>query len=170
MAMDLRIGGWSRLCLHNQGADSETPWAEDLGPADGEGARRVRLDNVPFLHAKPTYGDELIVTPNADGVLAWDRGGLPWERIDERIAQDGGRYVMIVDYLPAASAEVQATFQSLCDAASAIGGTSEGCFPPKDSRPGRMYVAMPDATEVGEVMKALDGAATGAALTLVHPQ
>src|SRR6476469_1778392 len=89
-----------KVVLHNRGADIETPWAEDLGPADG-GGRRVRLDNVPFLHAKPTFGDVIVAREDAryDGQLAWDRDGVPWPRIGERIELDGGRYAMIVDYL-----------------------------------------------------------------------
>ena len=56
-----------KVRLHNQGEDVETLWAEGLGPA-GEGlpARRVRLGNVPFLHAKPTYEDVIDVQHPVD--------------------------------------------------------------------------------------------------------
>jgi hypothetical protein len=51
-----------KVCLHSRGKDVETPWAEDLGELPGRrGVHRVRLGNVPFFHAKPTYGDVLVV-------------------------------------------------------------------------------------------------------------
>ena len=66
-----------KIRLHNQGEDVETAWAEDLGLASrGKVTRRVRLGNVPFLHAKPTYGDVIEVQPDEkDGMLDWDRAG-----------------------------------------------------------------------------------------------
>src|SRR5205085_12393659 len=54
-----------KVCLTNRGEDSETPWAHDLGAAPG--GRKVRLVNVPFLHAKPTWGDVIVVAPNSEG-------------------------------------------------------------------------------------------------------
>jgi hypothetical protein len=46
-----------KVRLTNQGKDTETPWAQDLGPAPGpSGSRKVRLINVPFMHAKPKIG------------------------------------------------------------------------------------------------------------------
>ena len=51
-----------KVRLHANGEDAETPWAEDCGPAPGPvGAHYARLGNVPFLHAKPTYGDVVVV-------------------------------------------------------------------------------------------------------------
>ena len=81
-----------KVCLHSRGEDVETPWAEDLGEAPGRpGARLVRVGNVPFFHAKPTYGDVLVVEYDPTyNKLTWDSGGLPYERILERIAEDGG--------------------------------------------------------------------------------
>jgi len=44
-----------KIRIQSNGADVETPWAEDLGEVEGrKGARRVKIANVPFLHAKPT--------------------------------------------------------------------------------------------------------------------
>jgi hypothetical protein len=66
-----------KVCLHSQGAYVETPWAEDLGVAPGPpGARLVRLGNVPFLRPKPTYGDVLVVEPDANygNRLTWNAG------------------------------------------------------------------------------------------------
>src|SRR3954466_3111963 len=90
-----------KVCLTNRGEDSETPWAEDLGPAPGpDGSRKVKLVNVPFLHAKPTWGDVIVVSPVEDGLLTWDRNNVWWKQVPERIEHDGGRWAMIVDYAP----------------------------------------------------------------------
>src|SRR5687768_3683495 len=90
-----------KVCLTNQGEDVETPWAHDLGPASGPpGARKVRLINVPFMHAKPTWGDAIVVLPVEHGLPTWDRNGTPWATIATRIEQDGGRWAMIIDYAP----------------------------------------------------------------------
>ena len=90
-----------KVCLTNKGEDTETPWAHDLGPATGpSGSRKVRLVNVPFMHAKPTWGDTIVVSPVREGYPTWDRDGVPWKEISSRIVQDGGRWAMIVDYAP----------------------------------------------------------------------
>src|SRR3954465_9971143 len=91
-----------KVCLTNKGEDTETPWAHDLGPAQPAGSRKVKLVNVPFMHAKPTWGDTIVVSPVADGFPTWDRGGAPWKQITSRIVEDGGRWAMIVDYQPRA--------------------------------------------------------------------
>src|SRR5450432_1792453 len=71
-----------KVCLTNRGEDQETPWAHDLGPAPGpKGSRKVRLVNVPFLHAKPTWGDVIVVSPVEDGFPTWDRDGVPWTKV-----------------------------------------------------------------------------------------
>ncbi|HEY2031456.1 MAG TPA: hypothetical protein VGH20_19830 [Myxococcales bacterium] len=89
-----------KVCLHTRGADVETPWAEDLGAVPGQpGARRVRLGNVPFLHSKPTYEDVIVaVLDPVRRMLMWDSDDVPYDRISERIAEDGGRYAVIIDY------------------------------------------------------------------------
>ena len=105
-----------KVCLHSRGEDVETPWAEDLGKAPGRpSARLVRLGNVPFRHAKPTYGDVLVVEYDATyNKLTWDSGGLPYERILERIAEDGGRYAVVIDFdLVPLSTDARAAFKLL---------------------------------------------------------
>src|SRR5262245_60063932 len=89
-----------KIRLQNRGEDLETAWAEDLGPhGSASQARRVRLGNVPFLHAKPTYGDVIVVEPDPDdGFLSWDRCGVEFENIGSRIEKDDGRWAMIIDY------------------------------------------------------------------------
>jgi len=43
----------------------------------------------------------------------------------------------------------------------------EGCYGPRDSEPGRAYLAVPDDLEAEDVMKTL--AAADCEVTLVHP-
>lgn len=158
-----------KVRLHDRGEDSESPWAEDLGPLPGApAARRVRLVNVPFLHAKPTFGDVIVVEPDADGVLSWDRGG-DFDDVDGRIEDDGGRYALIVDYAVAADADVNAEFATLCRAARAADVMPEGCFGPRGEEPGRLYLAAPDALEPDDVLKVLREGGAACSLTLVHP-
>ncbi|HEX6837698.1 MAG TPA: hypothetical protein VF334_14050, partial [Polyangia bacterium] len=68
-----------KVFLHDRGEDVESAWCQPMG--EERGAALFRLVNVPFLHAKPTYGD---VVPafrddRFDGNWAWDRDGVPWE-------------------------------------------------------------------------------------------
>jgi hypothetical protein len=104
-----------KVVLVNDGDDVETPWAVDLGPADGapKGSRRVRLNNVPFLHAKPTWGDIIVVTPNADGRLEWNGNGASYSDVENLIEEDGGRYTVIVDYMPHAGTSADAAWRAL---------------------------------------------------------
>ena len=132
--------------LTNRGEDTETPWADDLGPI-GASARRVRLINVPFLHAKPTWGDEIIVQSAEDGLPTWDRNGVPWKKIGTRIAADGGRWAMIVDYV--------GDFRVLTDACAKHDLICEGAWAPRDDRPGRAYLAVRNGVDDVAVMELL---------------
>jgi hypothetical protein len=130
------------------------------------GARRVRLANVPFVHAKPTFGDVIVVVP-VEGGLAWDRGGV--EDVQERIHQDGGFYAMIIDYaLRSDASDTQAAFDALVQAAEGV--VVEGCYGPSESEPGRVYLAVPHATEPEEVLCTLRSANLPLELELVHPR
>jgi hypothetical protein len=158
-----------RLC--NQGEDSETPWAEDLGPARGpEGSRMVRLVNVPFLHAKPTWGDVIIVSPVDDGLLTWDSKNVAWSKIDTRIEEDGGRFAMIVDYTPHDGGTGDAEFSALHTACTEHDVVCEGAWAPRADRAGRAYLAVPDALAPGAVMEHLVVAGIPAALHQIHPK
>src|SRR5262249_16584860 len=141
-----------KIRLQQRGEEVETPWAEDLGPVQGlPGARRVRIGNVPFLHAKPTYEDVIIVEPDPnDGMLMWDGGGLPFEEIGSRIAEGGGRYALIVDY-EVLDAPVKETFTRLTLAAELAGVVLEGCYGPRPGKPGRAYLAAPNEMGVADV-------------------
>jgi hypothetical protein len=156
-----------KVLLHNRGEDVETPWAEDLGPVDG-GGRRLRLDNVPFLHAKPTFGDVIVARedPRYEGQLAWDRDDVAWERIGTRIDHDGGRYAMIVDYI---AADVD-RFGELSEWLGASDVVPEGCFGPRDGKPGRLYLAVPRTRAVAEVMAQLESNTVGFRFVQVHPE
>ena len=161
-----------KVCLHSRGEDVETPWAEDLGEAPGRpAARLVRLGNVPFLHAKPTYGDVLVVEFDPTyNKLTWDANGVPFERIDERIAEDGGRYAAIIDYdLLPPTANAQAAFKLLDVAGEKMNIAVEGMCAPKRGNPGRAYLAVPSDLPPMVVMADFDEHDLPMKLTLVHP-
>jgi len=162
-----------KVLLQDRGEDAETPWAVDLGAVRGrKGARRVRLVNVPFLHAKPTYDDVIIVEPDpadGDGLLVWDAQGVAWSKIGTRIDKDGGRWAAIVDYLPGKGVEVRPVYDAICAAARKKKIVTEGCFAPRDREPGRLYLAVPEALEPADVMKQLATVKLAVKLTLVHP-
>jgi hypothetical protein len=160
-----------KVCLTNCGEDPETPWAEDLGPAPGPpGSRHVRLANVPFLHAKPTWGDVIVVSPVDDGLLTWDREGVAWEKLGTRIAEDGGRYAMIVDYTPPrGDASGDATYGAVAKASAKLDIICEGAYGPERKRAGRAYLAVPRELKPAAVMEGLHGDVTAGALEQIHP-
>ncbi len=146
-----------KVCLTNKGEDTETPWALDLGPAPGAppGSRKVKLANVPFMHAKPTWGDTVVVTPVDDGLPTWDRGGLPWKQISSKIVEDGGRWAMIVDYLPHPGVSEADAFQALASSCDAERLVCEGAWGPRDAEPGRVYLAVTKDLTAETVMSKL---------------
>ena len=159
-----------KVCLTNQGQDTETPWAHDLGPAPGpSGSRKVRLINVPFMHAKPTWGDTIVVTPLDDGGFpTWDRDGVPWPQISTRIVEDGGRWAMIVDYVP--HPDAKDPFGALAHACAEHDVVCEGAWGPRGTEPGRVYLAVKN--ELGDValMAGLRGANLPCELLQIHPE
>ena len=167
-----------KVVLCDRGEDVETPFADDLGPAPGpEESRRVRLINVPFLHAKPTWGDEIIVSPR-DGRLTWDAEGVPWSQIGTRIARDGGRYVMIIDYEPRADdPEGAMAYRALCTACGEVPGepltgasiVCEGAWGPRPGKPGRAYLAVREALQPADVMTRLQASTLPFTVTQIHP-
>jgi hypothetical protein len=160
-----------KVRLHARGEHGETPWAEDCGPAPGSpGARFVRLANVPFLHAKPTYGDVIVARPDERGVLSWDTEDLTYEEVRARLIEDEGRWVLILDYeVTDPSLAAQEAFDALDVAAEEADIAAEGCYAPNESRPGRAYLAVPGEMEVDEVLAYLVGRRLPLSLTLVHP-
>lgn len=161
-----------KVLLQDRGEDAETPWAEDLGAFRGKkGARKVRLVNVPFLHAKPTYGDVIVVEPDSeDQMLVWDAQGVGWKDIGTRILEDGGRYAMIVDYAPGKGVEARTAYDAIGVAARAQKIVVEGCFAPREGKPGRIYLAVADAITPAAAMKLIKAIEVKVKLTLVHPK
>jgi len=158
-----------KVCLTNRGEDTETPWALDLGPAPGpSGARTVRLINVPFMHAKPTWGDSIVVTPVEDGFPTWDRNGIPWSQITTRLAEDGGRWAMIVDYAP--HPDAKDAFGDLARACAEHDVVCEGAWGPRRGEPGRAYFAVSAELSDADLMKALRAADLPCELIQIHPE
>jgi len=160
-----------KICLENRGEDSETPWAEDLGPAKDapKGSRKVRLVNVPFMHAKPTWGDVIVVSPVADGLPTWDSNNIAWSKIGTRILEDSGRFAMIVNFTPPSTdASGGVAFGALDKTCAALDIVCEGCYGPTDGRPGCVYLAVPGQLEPEDVMAVLD--AVPAKLEQIHPE
>ncbi len=157
-----------KFCLTNRGTNRETPWGHDLGPAPGpKGGRKVRLINVPFLHAKPTWGDVIVVSPDDDGVLTWDRGGVPWDKISTRIAEDSGRWAMIIDYAP--HPDTKDALRELATACAEHAVVCEGAFAPRDGKPGRAYLAVTSELTDVVLMARLRAAELPCELTQLHP-
>ncbi len=158
-----------KVCLTNKGEDTESPWAIDLGAVGSDGSRKVKLVNVPFMHAKPTWGDTIIVKPDRNGgPPVWDREGVPWKQIATKIVEDGGRWAMIVDYLPTTSAdEAFAAIRQICDEARIV---CEGAWGPRDHDPGRVYLAVQKELNAEQVMGLLIGASLPTELIQIHPE
>jgi hypothetical protein len=169
-----------KICLVNDGEDAETPWAQDLGPADGPpGSRKARIVNVPFLHAKPTWGDVVVVSPDTDdedALLTWDAKGVAFSKIGTRILEDSGRYAMIVDYKPRKDDPTGdiafAAIAKACEVSKKLETNDivcEGAYGPDGKTAGRIYMAVKDALEPADVMAQLDDAEPPATLIQVHP-
>ena len=162
-----------KVCLTNAGDDVETPWAHDLGPAPGpKGSRKVRLVNVPFMHAKPTWGDVVVVSPVKDGFPTWDRSNVAWSDIASRIHEDGGRWAMIVDYVPAKHVEEDdedACFDELAHACAELDIVCEGAWSPRSRPSGRVYLAVQNGTTDKAVMNHLARAKLPCTLSQIHP-
>jgi hypothetical protein len=154
-----------KVCLTNQGEDTETPWAYDLGAVPG--GRKVRLANVPFMHAKPTWGDTIVVANSDDGLPTWDRDGVAWSDVATRILEDGGHWAMIVDYAPHGSGAD--SFAALARACGEHDFACEGAWAPSEGKPGRAYLAVPNALADGDVMEALRAASLPCELVQIHP-
>lgn len=158
-----------KVCLTNRGDDTETPWAVDLGPAPGaKGSRKVRLINVPFMHAKPTWGDTIVVSPVEDGFPTWDRDATPWSQIGTRIAEDCGRWAMIVDYVP--HPDAKDAFGAMARACAENDVVCEGAWGPRAGAPGRAYLAVAAELTDVDVMNVLRDAAVPCDLIQIHPE
>jgi hypothetical protein len=124
-----------RVFFHKRGQDPESAWCTSV-PARNQ----YRLDNILFLHASPVYGDvvEAVESETFDGQLAC-----------KRIVRNGGRFAMIVDYAEARQFKPLGAFLR-----DKFGVESEGCFGPKQGRPGRLYLAVPRRFDARTVFEA----------------
>jgi hypothetical protein len=159
-----------KIRLHNQGEDPETVWAEDLGAAIlHPTARYVRIGNIPFLHAKPTYGDVIEVLRHGDGMLEWDRQGVDFPEISTRILEDGGRWVAIIDYWPSRpTSDVRSTFEELGAAAAARDIAIEGAVVRKHR--GCAYMAVPNSMSHADLVAWLGSQGKSLGFELRHPE
>ena len=123
-----------------------------------------------FLHAKPTYGDVIVVAPDSDGMLAWDAGGVEFEDIGARIEQDEGRWVAIIDYGPRPPRkDLQAAFREFDIAAENIDIAVEGAFVRAGGHTARAYLAVPRRMTLQDVLDWLRSEPVPLEFTLVHP-
>lgn len=160
---------YEKIFLHDDGEDVESCWAAPLEPAPRKANRLfVRLANIPFLYPKPTYGDVIEVSrdPTYGNAYSWDRTGLPWSRIGERIHRDGRRYTGIIDYETGRGADFNALAQWLKAEHDIV---AEGGFAPEGDRPGRLYLAIPDELEIDDIIAEMDDAFEGFVFTRVYP-
>jgi hypothetical protein len=155
-----------KVFLHDRGDDVESAWCQPAG--EERGASLFRLVNVPFLHAKPTYGDVIAAfrDDRFDGNWAWDREGVPYARVGQRLHTDGERYALIVDYSMRTDADFGALVAAL-ERQHAI--VAEGCFGPRGEDPGRLYLAAPRTLPPSAVMAAAEKLGRGFRFELVHP-
>ncbi|MDP2304768.1 MAG: hypothetical protein Q8P18_01915 [Pseudomonadota bacterium] len=75
----------TRILLHDNGEDVETLWGIPVESPPGR--TFVRLDNVPFLHAKPTF-DEVVEVAEDEahpGFLACTAPASDWCTPFERV-------------------------------------------------------------------------------------
>jgi hypothetical protein len=162
-----------KLRLHSCGEEGETAWGEDCGPAPApEGARFVRVGTIPFIHAKPTYGDVIVAAPGGPGaLLAWDSRGGSYEEVVESLIEDAGRFTVILEYDVASPAiDPDAAYAALERACHGAGIAVETCFGPWDGEPGRVYLALPGELDVEEVLAFLAGEGVPLTLGVVHPR
>src|SRR6185503_6020469 len=101
-----------------------------------------------------------------DGNWAWDREGVPYARVGQRLHTDGERYALIVDYSMRTDADFGALVAAL-ERQHAI--VAEGCFGPRGEDPGRLYLAAPRSLPPSAVMAAAEKLGRGFRFELVHP-
>jgi hypothetical protein len=138
-----------RVIFHRRGHDVETSWCEPLAKP-----HHYQLLNILFLHESPCFGDVIEARPSR----SYD--GQPTFR---RVVKSGGRYPMIVDY------PKRSDFKKLGAAlTTSLEVMGEGCYPPKDGEPGRVYLAVPKRHSPARVLAEARRAVPG--LIAVHPE
>mgnify|MGYP003338351740 CR=1 FL=1 len=155
-----------KILLHDDGEDVESVWARTMpSPA---GRTFARLDNIPFVHAKPTFGDVIEVSADESqpGFLCWNVRGCTYDEIVARLVEDGGKYAAIVDFECVDPSRFAALVQW---SRTRMALEWEGARGPAEGRPGRAYLAVDYADSVAAMMKVLEENPLGFRFTLVHP-
>ena len=114
----------------------------------------------------------------SDGSLTWCANFVSWGKIGTLIDADGGRYAMIVDYIPAADdPSGDAAFAALSKACHGKRAdlqsaqiVCEGAYGPRDGKAGRVYLAVVDDIEPEDAMAKLVAAKLPCELVQIHPE
>ena len=161
-----------KVFLHNRYEEVESAWCEPCGGRE-DGERLFRLLNIPFLHAKPTYGDVIAARRDEefDGNWAWNRDGASYRQTClKRIHTDGGRFAMIVDYHVTPTGDFQAWMAWLVGWMQKDRIVAEGAWAPNEERPGRLYLAVPTRRRPSWVMRAFEKGPAGLRFEQIHPK
>jgi hypothetical protein len=150
-----------RLYIHHRHANIESGPAE---PAGTFGARKLlRLKFIPFGYAAPTYDDIVVAAkdPELEGNWSFEcpeASGVELEQLYEH----GGRYAMIVDFVPGGEHNGP-WLPGRSDIVSSL------ALKPTPARPGRIYLAVPDDISRRAVMRSLKDAHPEFRFELIHP-
>lgn len=157
---------FEKVFLHDRHGDVESCWCEPAGVLQGR--QLLRLVNVPFAHAKPTYDDVIAVDhdPEFEGHWAWDRNGVPFSKVSTLIHEDGGRTAAIVDYRMSPGGNFGEIVRWLRTAHDVV---AEGCFGPRWRVPGRVYLAVPVALDLDDLLAAMRVQFRAFSFIRVHP-
>jgi len=90
----------------------------------------------PFRSTEPV--ETLRFTPNPieralpDGILTWDSFGLSSAGVKKRLEEDGGRYMVVLEYVPEPPGhDARAAYRALSLAGDHLDIVVEGCFQPE---------------------------------------
>jgi hypothetical protein len=127
----------TRVFMHHRYQNVEALRAEACGQMDER--RLFRVASIPLQYSKPTYGDIIAAgrDPQFDGHWAWEcpapSGALP-----KHLHEDGGRYTMVVDFVPdPANAAAQPRLPG------ALNIIAMPAREPDADHPGQVYLAVP---------------------------
>ncbi|MBE7483626.1 MAG: ankyrin repeat domain-containing protein [Polyangiaceae bacterium] len=125
-----------KVAFHTRDAEIETIWCSVVNRAKG----LFRLDNIPYLRARPTYGDVIVATPGRGGMLRY-----------RRTHKLGGFSVDALEYRHKATfAPLVALLEKKC------GVVCEGFSPPTIGSPGVVAIAIPRGVALPDVGKAVE--------------
>jgi hypothetical protein len=157
-----------RVFLHHGFDLVETIPGEALGKCDGSG-RLFRLRAIPYFYSKPTYGDVICARrePEFHGNWAWEVPRQGGAKVTD-LHHDGGRYAMIMKYEPSGQPRPDGwQAQWFPEGFNVI---SEIAASPRDSHPGRLYLAVPPGMTHRKVLGVLRQRHPEYTFTQVHPK